>query len=172
MLREEAEALGYPLWLLRLALATYRLPRTIRVGGAYSILVVAFRGITAGSGLATTDMRLAMIRIVDRACAKFKSIEPCLFVDDLSAEDTGTEKSVEGQLSGVGLQVCDDITAAEMEVSGTKSFCTASSPSLGNKIADNIAKYAVTYHAYVKSLGTGLGAGIRRNTSVLKKRLL
>ena len=67
VLMREALRLGYPLRLLRLAIATYRLPRVIRVGGAISDLVWAVRGIVAGSGLATTEMRLVMIDIVDKA---------------------------------------------------------------------------------------------------------
>ena len=52
LLVQEALALGYPLWLLRLSIATYQLPRTLRVGKVCSGLLVAIRGITAGSGLA------------------------------------------------------------------------------------------------------------------------
>ena len=67
MLLREARKLGYPLRLLRLAIATYLLPRVVRVGEALSDLAWATRGIVAGSGTATTEMRLAMISIVDNA---------------------------------------------------------------------------------------------------------
>ena len=52
ILLREADRLGYPLRLLKLAIATYKLPRVIRVGNAVSDLVWAVRGIVAGSGLA------------------------------------------------------------------------------------------------------------------------
>ena len=42
--------LGYPLPLLRLCLASYRLKRSSGVEGVFSKTVVATRGITAGSG--------------------------------------------------------------------------------------------------------------------------
>ena len=32
LLLREAYALGYPIWMLKLSIATYRLPRVIRVG--------------------------------------------------------------------------------------------------------------------------------------------
>ncbi len=64
VLVREAKRLGYPLRLLRLAIATYRLPRTVRVGEALSDLVVALKGIAAGSGTATTEMRVVMINLV------------------------------------------------------------------------------------------------------------
>ena len=64
VLLREVRRLGYPLRLLRLAIATYRLPRSIRVGDAMSDLVQAIRGIVAGSGTATTEMRVVMVNIV------------------------------------------------------------------------------------------------------------
>ncbi len=45
---------GYNLWLLRLTLAAYRMPRSVEFDRLYSRLVFATRGITAGSGFATT----------------------------------------------------------------------------------------------------------------------
>ena len=47
LLVREAEALGYPLWLIRLAIATYKLQRVLRVGKTASDIVEAMRGIIA-----------------------------------------------------------------------------------------------------------------------------
>ena len=57
-LLEAARKRGYPLALLRMSLAAYRLSRTIGVDGAFSRKVEATRGITAGSGFATSELRL------------------------------------------------------------------------------------------------------------------
>ena len=65
VLLREAAALGYPLWLRRLSIATYRLARVLRVGKVFSKTVVAWRGITAGSGFATTEMRVIFSRLLD-----------------------------------------------------------------------------------------------------------
>ena len=89
VLLREAAKLGDPLRLLRLAIATYRLPRSIRVGEALADLAYALRGIVAGSGAATTEMRLVMITFVDAGLPLFPSIGPTLFVDDLSLERDG-----------------------------------------------------------------------------------
>ena len=48
VLKREADRLGYPIRMIRLAIVTYRLPRVIRVGTVFSDLVVAVRGIVAG----------------------------------------------------------------------------------------------------------------------------
>ena len=81
--------LGYLLRLLRLAIATYKMPRVIRVSDASSDLVWAVRGIVVGSGGATSEMRLVMIDIVDQALLVCPSVTPTLFVDDLSEEAEG-----------------------------------------------------------------------------------
>ena len=52
--------LGYPFVLLGLRLASYRLKRSIGIEGVYSKLVVATRGITAGSGTAATELKLLL----------------------------------------------------------------------------------------------------------------
>ena len=90
LLVNDAIALGYPLKILRLSIATYLLERVIRIGSVISKIVWAFRGITDGSGFATTDMRLIMLRTVDKSCRLYPLIEPTLFVDDLAA---GTSSS-------------------------------------------------------------------------------
>ena len=62
LLIREAIALGYPLRILKLSIATYQLGRVIRIGSVVSKMVMAVTGITAGSGFATTEMRLVLDR--------------------------------------------------------------------------------------------------------------
>ncbi len=171
ILVREALRLGYSLWVLRLSLAAYRLSRVLRVDGAVSTVVVAVCGITAGSGLATTEMRILLMNIVDRACALYPAVTPTLFVDDLSAEGAGTQRYVLQHLIPFVLCVCDGMTDALLEVSQRKSVCTASSDALGDLLANGLRRYAVQYARRVKSLGVGLGAGIRRNAQVVSRRL-
>ena len=64
------------------------------------------RGITAGSAFATFEMRLAMIEIVDKAASIFPQVHPTLYVDDLSAEATGTEGDTEFDAAGFGMMAC------------------------------------------------------------------
>ncbi len=171
VLVREAMQLGYSLWVLRLALAAYRLGRTLRIDGAFSMLVFAARGITAGSGLATTEMRIVLMRIVDRACALHPAVTPTLFVDDLSAEVAGTPRYILRHLIPFVIYVCNQMTEDLLEVSAKKSMCTASSDALGTALAQGLQRYAIQYARRVKSLGTGLGAGVRRNAQVAQSRL-
>ena len=61
---------------------------------------------------------------------------------------------------------------AGMELSKAKSVCTASSRRLGNRLARRWKVLGIRFEARVKALGAGLGAGVRRNTRVLKKRIV
>ena len=85
---------AYPLWLLRLSLATYRLFRVVRVGNAMSHKVQACRGITAGSGFATSEMRLAVLTPLDQAHAAHPTVVSTAFVDDIACELAAREDAI------------------------------------------------------------------------------
>ena len=173
LLVQEAVALGYPLRILRLSIATYRLERVIRIGKVVSKGVTAVRGITAGSGFATTEMRIIMIRIVDKACRMFPMVAPTLFVDDLAADVTAPEKHVVQQLRGSIETVADFIHRTGQELSKTKSLVTATTTKLGEELCRRWKRVgiAIEFRKKVKALGVGLGAGIRRNVAVARGRL-
>ena len=100
VLLREANRLGYPLRLLRLAIATYKMPRAIRVGEAISDMIWAVRGIVAGPGGATSELRWVMIDIVGQALLVYPFVAPTLFVDDLLEEADGDDDSIIHNLCG------------------------------------------------------------------------
>ena len=134
VLAREARRHEYPMWLVRLAIATYKLQRSVRVGEAYSDAVMATRGLTAGSGTATTEMKMVMINIISCAITAYPMVCPCLFVDDTSMDVVGPESFVVKQLVGFTKMVCCRIQSDGMEISPTKCGCSASSPQLGKAI--------------------------------------
>ena len=170
--RCEAVELGYPLKVLRLSIAVYQLERVIRIGGVVSHSIRAGRGITAGSGFATAEMRLIMIRAVDAAVTLFPRVNPTLFVDDLAADMTGPSKHINQQLGGFTEHIAGFVVATGQELSSTKSLCTASRRSLGEELCERWAESGVNiqYKDRVKALGAGVGAGVRRNMVVLRER--
>jgi len=103
---------AYPLWLLRLSLATYRLFRIVRVGAACSQTVQATRGITAGSGFATSEMRLAVLTPLDDAHRAHPTVVPTAFVDDIACELAATESILLTHLVGFVLIVCNALENA------------------------------------------------------------
>ena len=109
-------------------------------------------------------MRIVMINIVDVALEVHPTVEPTLFVDDLSTEVSGHGDDVLiGEITAFTVMVCDRIAADGMEVSQTKSVCTANHPVLGNAVADMVSSKTSTnvstpgthigFESKVKSLG-------------------
>ena len=169
VLIREGLALGYPLWLLRLSIATYKMSRVLRVRKVVSGLVWAFRGMTAGSGFATTEMRVVMINLVERALQAHPSVTPTIFVDDLAAESAGPDKWIKTELGGFIEIIVDGFKANRFELSGTKSLVTASTDGLGKMMVDlwQESGICIKYASKVKSLGVGLGAGVRETSTSL-----
>ena len=54
----------------------------LRIGQILSASTVARRGITAGSGLGVYEMRLFMIRPMDRAMRIYPQVQATVFVDE------------------------------------------------------------------------------------------
>ena len=171
VLASEAKKLGYRLRMLTLSIATYILTRVIRIGTTVSIEVTAIRGITAGSGMATTEMRIVLINLIDATLIVHPTVVITLYVDDISAEMTGPDKHIEKELGDCILEIADGVTANQQELSRTKCVCTASTDTLGKALELRWSPLEVKYKRYVKSLGVGLGGGTRRTTKVLSDRL-
>ena len=81
---DAAKRRGYPLITVRLALQAYYMPRTISCGGICSRLVRATRGITAGSGTATAELRLLMLDLIDEPADT--GVECKIYVDDVNLD--------------------------------------------------------------------------------------
>ena len=172
LLVREAIALGYPLEATPFVDRSVQAQQGYPIGGVVSHSVVALRGITAGSGFATAEMRLIMIRAVDAAIKLFPRVNPTLFVDDLAADMTGPTNHVVDQLGGFIEEVALFIKDTNQELSSTKSLCTASHKEVGELLCKRWAAKGISieYKERVKALGAGLGAGVRRNMTVLRER--
>ena len=171
ILIREGLLLGYPLWLLRLSLATYRMKRVVRIRKVVSAEVWAFRGMTAGSGFATTEMRLAMISLVEKALSLHPCVTPTLFVDDLAAQAAGPDDWIVKELGGFINVIIKGFKDNLYRLSRTKSMFTASTDALGKKMRRTWAGTGISYVKKVKALGVGMAAGVRRNVDVLRARL-
>ena len=66
--------------------------------------------------MATTEMRLALIHIVDAALTVAPLVRPTLLVDDLSAEASGGPNAVVKKLSAFTLKFCNGVTEELMEI--------------------------------------------------------
>ena len=95
VLVQAAASLGYPLRLLRLSVAAYRLRRSVGVEGAYSATIRACRGITAGSGFATSELKVLLHDLVVLLHARWPyTLSVKLYVDDLTLSASGQPQQV------------------------------------------------------------------------------
>ena len=124
-----AQKHSYSPWLLRLSLAAYRLRRVVGVEGLYSRPIVAARGITAGSGFATCELRVLLLDVIDSTYTLNPSIGLAVYVDDVTPYLRGpSQQQVATQLA----LVTDHLIKCmqdwyQLEVSATKSCVVASS---------------------------------------------
>ena len=164
---------GYDLWVIRLSLAAYRMPRTVGIDGAFSRIVIAVCGITAGSGFATSELRLLMIDVVSSVARAWPIVEITLYVDDITLEamhhsTTVVQCVVAGATDHVISHLQDDYG---LEVSEKKSLTVGGKLSIAAGIAAISRARKLTAHRATKLLGAPSGGGRRRSTQTLKVRM-
>ena len=64
----------YDMAVLRLSIVAYRISRAIGIDGVYSRLVYATRGITAGAGMATAELRLFMLDLIRSSTLRYQQV--------------------------------------------------------------------------------------------------
>ena len=162
---------NYPLKILRLSIAAYRLGRTIVIDGICSVLLWATRGITAGSVFATIELRVLLIQWLDESAAAYSIVTFTVYVDDTSIEATGQAADVAFAVAGATTRFTRSLRMIGMEFSPTKNACLASSTKLARRVINSVPGICVSAQQRAKSLGGALGAGCRRNTQVQQRRL-
>ena len=161
----------YPMRMLRLSIRAYLLGRVIIVDAVCSFTVFASRGITAGSVLATVELRVLLIKCMDRVIHRFPEIELTVYVDDTSLEAVGPAKYITDLIVGATQCLADSFAQLRIELSPTKNLCCASAASISDNVARRLPSIKFRIVAHAKSLGATIMASKRRNTDVLKKRL-
>ena len=100
IVKAAAKKHGYNLTILRLTFAAYRMARVVGVDGVMSRRIIAICGITAGSGTATTELRMLLLDIVDDTFVMWATVTLTVFVDDMSIESTGHHHDVKTNVAG------------------------------------------------------------------------
>ena len=190
---------GYPLSVLRLALKAYVAPRVISCDGAFSRKVKASRGITAGSGTATAELRALLLDLIDELATEYPDVTATFYVDDANLETrvpkpkltpcpVGISRRTHMQKAAAdnfkaAMTACNRISGATthivryfeeklgMIVSAKKSKLLASSPALAKAAAGLVAGRKVTAAVQGNMLGFGTTAGKRRTMAQLQARV-
>lgn len=173
LLVDAARRSGYPLALLRLSLAAYRLHRTVGADGHYSRTVVAARGITAGSGFATSELRLLLMDVMEETRSAWgNSVRLTLYVDDLTISMKGAARSISARLAAEVDHIVDIFQKQlALQVSVTKSTVVASSKGIANRVVRKPWRGILKAASHAKLLGTATSGGRRRSTKVINARL-
>ena len=100
LILREAETLGFPCTLARLAINMYAGARRIVVDKAYSKAVGTTKGIVAGCPMATTIVKVCMRRLMRKLDEAFPSITRRIFLDDLSLQWKGRRLEKVGARGG------------------------------------------------------------------------
>ena len=173
MVAEAAARCGYPLWVLRLSLDTYRMERRVIIDGACSRAILATQGITAGSGFATEELCCLLLDVMDELKETLPKTALALYVDDGTVEAEGSRRDTAGMLKCATRILVDGMKKVGLALSTTKSVVLSTC----RQVARNVAKSAkdgggklLRVRTSTKMLGVGTAAGGRRCTSTQKVR--
>jgi hypothetical protein len=174
LLCQAAKEKGYNLVILRLSLAAYRLCRAVGIDGVFSRGIRAVRGITAGSGFATSELRLLLQDVVERVQHNWSpsAVNLKLYVDDLTVAVSG----MPGRAARLLAVVVDFVvhileTEKRLEVSAKKSKVVANRGQLAMAAVQYMRSQKAHPASHAKLLGTGTVGGRRRSTYVQRVRL-
>ncbi len=147
--------LGYPLPLLRLCLASYRLKRSIAIEGVFSKTVTATRGITAGSGTAATELKLLLLPLMRMLESQWANVLVAkVYVDDLTLIVRGLQAEVVNKPADIMNLVIEHLEGTlKMQVSKEKSNVVASKPSLALAVAERVDNKVAKAANHAKILG-------------------
>ena len=123
---------SYPMRILRLSICAYRLQRTVVIDKVCSVLIAATRGITAGAGHATVELRLLLIEFLDDVVYSCRRITLTVFVDDTSLEVSGPKARVKKELVKATSMFTKALVAVGMEFSPTKNAVMATDNQLAH----------------------------------------
>ena len=172
VLADAAEKSGYNLAILRLSLAAYRLWRTLSIEGVCSRRVRATRGITAGSGFATGELKVLLLDLMKALQFNWKTcLSTKLFVDDLTLAATGSPAYLVRLLTRAIDFAIDWLERKlMMAVSDSKSKVVASRFKVAQAIADGVKGGKVKVTDITQLLGADTVGGRRRRTQTQQYR--
>jgi len=160
------------LWVLRLSLSAYRVPRTVVVDGVCSTPQTATQGITAGSGFATDELACLLLDVCDELKEAYPSLDLSEYVDDLTIGQAGPGWWVADILASATEFVIDILQVRlQLSVSATKSAVVGSTSKLARTVATKIRSGIVKAADHAKILGTATTSGRARCTKLLQSRL-
>ena len=133
----------------------------------YFRLITAHRGITAGSGFATSELRVLMLDLIRAVQARWANVVfTKVYVDDLTLSVSGQPQKVIRELAQAidfAVHILEDRML--MLVSAKKSKVVASKPSIAQAVVEHTSNDRVSMAKRAKLLGIDTVGGGRRSTA-------
>ena len=130
---EEAAALGFPTSLMRAALACYGAARYIRLGPHTAAPRFASRGVVAGCSLATTLVKLYLLRRLDQFVLRHPRVDMNVFIDDFGLATSGTAERSTKDLTAALVDLEEELRLVGCGLSATKTQIVATEPRMANE---------------------------------------
>ncbi len=163
ILAAEAEALGFPMAMARLASAMYAAERRLNLDGAYSRAVKPTRGFVAGCAWAMACVKVTLLRRLDAFVLRHPSIAFELYVDDAEIQAVGQGKSVARDLAAAATDLADLLEKeAGYPLAHDKAVVVASEQRVAAEVIRLTDGKAGKLAAITEKLGIEYGAGKRR----------
>lgn len=147
----------------------------------FSAAIRATRGITAGSGFATTELRLLLIDVIDVLHRLPRAVSLIVYVDDMTIDCIGPPRLVADSVAAATrLVACHLEGRLGLELSSSKSVAVASTMNVSRQIAKAARRDGMrssTIHGLLlhrrstKLFGGEFGGGRRRSTKAQQARL-
>ena len=154
-LAEQGAKYHYPMAVLRLSIAAYRLARSVTIEGVCSVLLLPANGVTAGAVHATIELRLLLIQWLDETVAAYRMIVVTVYVDDTSFEATGSEELASDTVVGAVKLFTGRLEGVGMEFSPKKNVVLASHRPLAYKVLGRLQGVQLKVVTVAKSFGGG-----------------
>ena len=165
-----AKEVGFSLRVLRMSLAAYRIARTVGVDLVYSRQVTATKGITAGSGMATSELRMLLTETIF-AVRKAWPVKLKLYVDDLTIAASGDGYQIACNVSAATDMAVAAFRKLGFDVNVKKSVAVANRPRVLATMLQHCRSGVLTATRATKLLGTSFAAGAGRAVAVLRDRI-
>ena len=163
-LRTEAAATGFPSVLLEAALASYGIARLVRYGPFVADPRYATRGVVAGCSLATTFVKVYLLRRLDDLVLSFPRVHWNVFIDDVGVEQTGGRVAAAHNVAEAVDALKNRLAEVGCNLAPTKTQVVSSSRWAAGRVASllELAPEQVAHKEAAKFLGADFAPAIPR----------
>ncbi len=162
---KRAEASGFPMPVIRLAIAMYSFPRALSLGGRVARETWPKRGVGAGCGIANTLVKVYTLVPMDEFVARLPpSVTADLHVDDFALECVGDDERQVARDLAAAQALLHEMVLRELgaKISVPKAALVASTWSLAHRIREAVGTLAGPVRQAAPNLGLDAAAAKRR----------